>query len=290
MKPAVIPPHLTGKELLEFLVKNEALILHAKKSEIKRADAVFYRTMYVTDKGTLVDKAQVETEQVAPSKLKAALVINTTNWLDSHGDVHIPGIWRKSLADNKRKGFYLLDCHQRAFDKVIADSCEGTTKNLLWQELGFNIPGATEALIFTGIIEKDRNPFMFDQYLKGYVKEHSVGMRYIKMVTCIDDEDYPVQKENWDKYIEMVANREDAEASGYFWAVLEAQVMEGSAVLFGSNCMTPAMSLEDITDNSSKNHSRSGTDNQPDHSTEQQPQDTSKGTDYEKIANTILSF
>jgi hypothetical protein len=66
-------------------------------------------------------------------------------------------------------------------------------------------------------------------------------MRYIKLVTCIDDDDYPVQKENWDKYIEMVANRDEAEADGYFWAILEAQVVEGSAVVFASNCMTPTL-------------------------------------------------
>ena len=106
---------------------------------------------------------------------------------------------------------------------------------------------------------------MFDQYRKGYVKQHSVGMRYVKMVTCINDEDYPVQKENWDKYITMVANRADAEASGYFWAVLEAKVMEGSAVLFGSNCMTPTALVEDYDDNSesTKNQPPPGTGNEP---------------------------
>jgi hypothetical protein len=36
----------------------------------------------------------------------------------------------------------------------------------------------TEALVFNVEIDKDRNDFMFNQYAKGYVKEHSVGMRY----------------------------------------------------------------------------------------------------------------
>ena len=80
------------------------------------------------------------------------------------------------------------------------------------------------------------------------------------MVTCINDDDYPVQKENWDKYIEMVANRADAEADGYFWAILEAQIIEGSAVLFASNCVTPTLETTLL-----------GTKNEPLTSTQEEP-------------------
>lgn len=241
MSKKLLPPGLTGKALYSHLVKNEALIFHAKKSEIKKADGVYAPQLYINAKGEITSKAEVTETQIDPTRLKVVAVINTTNWLDSHGDVHIPGLWKKSLSDNKRTGFYLLKLHQYGFEDVIADGCDGFTKTLSWKDLGLNIPGATEALIFDGIVEEDRNPYMFGQYQKKYVKQHSVGMRYIKMLTCINDDDYPVQKENWDKYIEMVANRDEAEADGYFWAILEAQVIEGSAVLFGSNCVTPTL-------------------------------------------------
>lgn len=235
-----IPAGLTGKALFDYLVKNEDLIFHARKSTVKWADEVCLMPLYVNEKGDLVSKADLPPQQgVDYSRLKVAPVINTTNWYDSHGDVHIPGLWKKSISDNKRNGFYLLDTHGRHFQDVIAEACPAATKTMSWKELGLVISGTTEALMFTGIIEKARNEYMFDQYEKGYVKNHSVGMRYIKMLTCIDDDDYPVQKENWDKYIKEVANREDAEESGYFWAVLEAQIVEGSAVLFGSNGITP---------------------------------------------------
>jgi hypothetical protein len=241
MKSNFIPPGLVGKALYNYLTKNEALILHAKKSQIKRADSVYAPPLYVNAKGELASKTEVSETQIDPTKLQATVVINTTNWLDSHQDVHIPGIWKKSLADNKSTGFYLLQSHGYDFPSVITDGCSGFTKNLSWKDLDQDIPGTTEALIFKGIIDQSRNEYMFDQYQKGYVKNHSVGMRYIKLVTCINDDDYPVQKENWDKYIEMVANRDEAEADGYFWAILEAQIIEGSAVLFGSNCMTPTL-------------------------------------------------
>lgn len=241
MSKKLLPPGLTGKPLFNYLVKNEGLIFHAKKSAIKRADAIYAPPLYINTKGELTNKAEVTETQIDPTKLQVTTIINTTNWLDSHGDVHIPGIWKKSLADNKRVGFYLLQSHEYDFPYVIADGCKGLTKNLSWKELDLDIPGVTEALIFIGVVDEGRNEYMFGQYSKGYVKNHSVGMRYIKMCTCINDDDYPVQKENWGKYIEMVANRDEAEADGYFWAILEAQVIEGSAVLFGSNCMTPTL-------------------------------------------------
>jgi hypothetical protein len=262
MKVGIIPENLTGKELYNFIVKNEALIIHTKKSMVKEADSVVAARLYVDDKGAIVSKAEVETAAVNPSKLKVAVVINTTNYLDSHGDVHIPGIWKKSLNDNKG-GFYLLKEHRRSFEDVIGEGLKGVTKLMAWAELGIALPGTTEALLFTGEIDKERNSFMFEQYQKGFVKKHSVGMRYVKFVTCINDDDYPVQKENWDKYIVQVANRKEAEDEGYFWAVLEAQVIEGSAVLFASNCMTPTLEVSAIEEAATKNEPSAGTQEEP---------------------------
>lgn len=39
-------------------------------------------------------------------------------------------------------------------------------------------------------------------------------------------------------------NPEVAEEKGYFWAVTEAKVIEGSAVPIGSNWITPTLSVE----------------------------------------------
>lgn len=49
------------------------------------------------------------------------------------------------------------------------------------------------------------------------------------------------EKEVWDKYIEDVANKSEAEEKGYFWVVKEAKVIEGSAVPMGSNQFTPVL-------------------------------------------------
>lgn len=263
----MLPAGLTGKALFNYIVKNEDLIISAKKGMIKQADSFFGAPFFVDSKGNLVDKAEEAAPMADETKLKVLPVINTTNWYDSHGDVHIPGLWKKSLADNKKTGFYLLKSHSRQFEDVIARECPGMTKNLSWKELGVNLSGVTEALIFDATIERDENEYMFDKYRKKRVKQHSVGMQYVKLLTCINDDEYPVQKENWDKYIEMVANRDEAEDDGYFWAVLEAKIMEGSAVLFGSNIVTPTLETSLL---SSKLQEEDTTD-QPPSGTEKEP-------------------
>jgi hypothetical protein len=164
--------------------------------------------------------------------------------MDSHGDVHMAGIWNKSLKETKL--IYLLQEHQMKFDKIISDKVKASIKTMSWSELGFtNLKGDTQALVFDAVIDAERNEFMFEQYLKGYVKEHSVGMRYISMDLCINSEDkyYIDEKENWDKYIKEVANKDEAIAQGFFWAVTEAKIMEGSAVVKGSNYATPTISM-----------------------------------------------
>ncbi len=40
------------------------------------------------------------------------------------------------------------------------------------------------------------------------------------------------------------ANKEEAENQGYFWAVKEAKVLEGSAVPIGSNTATPTLEVK----------------------------------------------
>jgi hypothetical protein len=270
----IIPANLTGKDLFAYLIKNKSLLLAAKKSTIKFSDVVSCPgSMCVNDKGEIT-KADNPIEENA-TKLNAALVINTTNWFDSHKDVHIPGIWKKSLTETK--DFYLLKEHTMSFENVISDEVTALAKKIPWKELGYEALGNTEALVFNTIIDAERHPYMFSQYKKGYVKNHSVGMRYVKIKLAINDEDYKEEFSVWNQYIDEVINRADAEASGYFWAVLEAKVVEGSAVLKGSNRITPVYSIQ-----SSKEHS---TEEQPLQGTESnQPQGSGGDPDKSEVA------
>lgn len=237
----VIPQFSNKADLHKWLVQNKQLIIDAKKSELKRADVLVHLPTVLQK--VVTDKA--EGEQADAVEINVELAINSTNWLDSHGDVHIPGIWDKSIKEQKT--LYLLQEHKMMFDKIISDELKASTKNYSFKELGVEAEGMSEVLVFSGVIKNDRNPFMFNQYRKGWVRNHSVGMRYVKIYFCLDsDEPWAASdKDNWDKYYPAVANKETADAIGYFWAVTEAKIIEGSAVPIGSNIATPTISVND---------------------------------------------
>lgn len=243
-----VPYGLSKKDLLKFLVENKELLMAEKKAAIKHADPVSIGVdigkKYFVDKEGQLIKALNDVQPTADGPSTVLCVINTTNWMDSHSDVHIPAIWNKSLKDNPIQVH--LQEHTMSFDHVISDESKAYVQKMTWKELGLDIAGTTEALIFATPL-KGRNPYMEDQYKKGFVKNHSVGMRYVSLKLCVnesEDEYYKEEYANWVLYSPMVANIADAEAQGYFWAVLEAKVIEGSAVVKGSNVITPTLGFK----------------------------------------------
>ena len=103
----------TKKELFEFLKENKQELFEQKKAVIKHADT-FGVIVGDGNVGKSVFKADNDTEDVIQRKL----VINSTNVLDSHGDVHIPGLWDKSIKDSDSR--LLLQEHKMQFDFVIS--------------------------------------------------------------------------------------------------------------------------------------------------------------------------
>lgn len=230
----------TKEELFADLRENKKELIQQKRMMIKHADSI----AHVLQTNTIAVKAVQDSNEI-----KVKSVINTTNLYDSHSDVHIDGIWNKSLKESK--SLYLLQEHEMKFDKIISDEVKASADTMSFKSLGFDIKGNTQALIFESNLKKNRNPFMFGQYLNGYVKNHSVGMQYVKIALAIDSnhEEDKEEKATWDKYHPNIANKEDI-TNGYFWAVLEAKIIEGSAVLRGSNWATPTIATEAVNDTS----------------------------------------
>lgn len=238
-----IPDHLSKEESIDYLVKNKYKLIAEKKSEIKLADAIPVADITEKQSETSDVKKKINTENRDSIAVKVA--INTTNIMDSHNDIHIPGLWKKSLQENKN--IKHLQEHQLAFDKIISDGDDlhAYTRKYSWKSLGFDWAGSTQALIFDSNVKKSRNEYMFDQYANGYVTNHSVGMRYVKMELAVNNPKYEAEFEVWEKYIDQVINSEQAEEVGHFWAVTEAKVSEGSAVPIGSNFATPTMAVKE---------------------------------------------
>lgn len=227
---------------VEEVLRKKDFLLAQKRATIKRCDGLLHET-FIGNVRTAQTKA--EGDAIDPNKIELKIIGNSCLVIDSHMDCHIPGLWTKSLSEPKQ--IFLLQEHEMEFEKVIADSFKNqfdlSTPKISWSKLGANFYGKTEVLQLDVTIDNERNPFMFNQYAKGYVNQHSVGMRYVKYFLCAknDNPNYSSENANWEKYYPMVVNKEIADKDGYFFAVTEAQLIEISAVVKGSNSITPTL-------------------------------------------------
>tara|TARA_R110000787_G_scaffold38935_1_gene97761 strand:+ start:1314 stop:2159 length:846 start_codon:yes stop_codon:yes gene_type:complete len=233
----------TKAEKIAYMVENKSSLIKQAKTAMKKADD--YGVTYIVSSVKSLDANKAETGEQEEGVLNVKAVINTTGLMDSHEDVHIKGLWKKTLSEFKRP-LHLQEHKSNSFEHIISsgEDLRVSAKTLQWKTLGFDKAGSTQALVFESKVRKDRNPFMYNQYKNGWVDNHSVGMRYVKIDFAVNDKDYEAEKAVWDKYIDQVANKEQAESVGYFWAVTEAKMIEGSAVPNGSNSITPTMSVK----------------------------------------------
>lgn len=242
----------TSDEAMKELVTNKKTLIAQKKAAIKEADSIPYVGTPAIEKSAV--KAEGETPSLTDATtIKITAVSNACNYYDSHGDVSIYGSWNRT-AKNQKSGLHLQE-HQNKFDKLISDEVSFTVEMKTWKELGFDYEGSTECLVMHSTAEKETNPFMFDKYVKGKVKNHSSGLMYINMVLAMNNSaDWAKEeKEAWDKYYPGIVNKDDVDQRGYFWAVLEQKILENSAVLRGSNPATPTINVEPADSTSAKN-------------------------------------
>ena len=106
----------TKEELFTALRENKADLIATKKMQLKQADSVFQVMPDVIK--TNSNKAEEQTQDNV-NRLKAELVINTTNIMDSHSDVHLKGIWNKTVKE--QKNIYLLQEHKMTFDHIVGN-------------------------------------------------------------------------------------------------------------------------------------------------------------------------
>ena len=263
----------TKDELFAALVKDYDKIVAVKKAAIKESDGMPMR---------FINKESVATKAFDFIKDgKHYPVINTTNFLDSHGDVHLKKIWNKSIKEQNGKLFYVIN-HSLKIGDVVAypENVKAFVKEIPWKDLGFDYEGTTEALIYEVEFSEDSNETAVKAVRKKRPVQNSVRMGYVKIEMCIDsnDKDMVSHKANYDKYFPEIANKESL-GDGYFWAVSEAKIItEGSMVLLGSNVATPMlMNKQEI------NQPSQDTGNEP-------PNSTPKRIEAAKVKSIINSL
>lgn len=226
----------TKKDLFIALKENAKDIINLKKETVKFSDGL---TLKVTElKGGATKGIDLDDNY-------SYHVINTTKFLDSHSDLHLDGIWDKSIVE-KAGTILFIDNHNLAIKSIIAypKDVDMSIMSLKWSDLGFDYDGETQGLVFK-ILKSDIQLKEATTVIeKGFDIEHSVRMQYVKIELAINDDgkEFKAEKKNYDKTIELVANKEKAIKDGFYWTVSEADIYkEGSMVISGSNSATPIL-------------------------------------------------
>ena len=224
---------------IKELVKNKADIIALKKAEIKTVKGGL---SYVTLNKNVATKGIYKNNE---DKLERTIVGNTYLWMDSHDDVHSKNVFKKSIAERKSSIFHLHD-HEFKITSKIGEPKDIYEKNISWKDLGVNKEGETQALFMDSEILKEYNLQTFNGYKSDTINQHSVGMQYIKIDLAVNDDEYDDEYKVWSDNIDSIGNKEKAEDMGYFWLVREAKLIEISAVLLGSNELTPTLNNKNI--------------------------------------------
>jgi len=230
-------------EMFAQLKANKENILALKKSVIKNSESISINSELVNkqlENGTIKGKVEFKGEggYYYP-------VINTTNIMDSHKDVHFDGLWDKSIPEQSGKTFYALN-HTLEIGKIIAypKDVEIFTHKFAFKDLGSDLEGSTQALIYKVKLQEYANKDAVYAIENKLPVENSIRMAYVKIEMGIDsdEEHYKEEKAYYDKHIGKIANKEEVAKEGYFFGVHEAKIYkEGSLVLEGSNSVTPIL-------------------------------------------------
>lgn len=250
----LIPEFKSQKELFGYLKANRKEIIAQKCSmEIKSDDGdnepftygcLSLRAKDLSFIGKSVTKSKAVKEELGEEEIEVDVVANMAGWCDSYMDVLIPDCWKRTITEkgaSNKQLIYHLKNHWANTDSVIGGNVSMSSK---WIDLAqFNIESDLDqgqALIGTSTVKKKYDAKCFHLYSDDEIKQHSIGLRYIKIFLCMNSEEemYQYEKENWDKYYKYVINKDKVDGRGYFWAVTEIKLLEYSAVLYGANELT----------------------------------------------------
>lgn len=229
----------TKEDLFKSLMENKSLIIESKKAEIYKSH----------DKGLSITTNQQSIQKMSEASKSFEMdsdyyyfVVNSSNILDSHSDMHIENNWEKTVKEQQGKTYLVFD-HQLKRSEIIAMKQDVTmfTATIPFKAIGKDYDGDSYCLIYK--VKKDRiiNSEAKQWLEAGYDLEASVRMQYMDIDVAIDSKssDMVKEKANFDAYFPLIANKSDFDSIDYFWVVKQAKnVMESSLVMFGSNSAT----------------------------------------------------
>ena len=225
----------TKEDLFSELKKNESKLIDLKKSQVYKSHEKGQFSFLNLSKGLDSIKGidGAKDNFIYP-------IISTTNYMDSHKDVHFNGSMTKTAKEQNGKVKYILD-HELKFDSVVAweKDVNMLIAKIDWSVVGKNYLGQTEALVFEiskdSIIRKDVLKAIEN---KSSEFQNSIRMIYvtIKLGLNSNSKENASNKAYYDSRINEIVNKEVAQEDGYFWGVEELKIYkEGSLVTAGGS-------------------------------------------------------
>ena len=228
----IIPNHATKAELFKYLRENEKQIIKQKCSMPIKSDLFEWGCLPINQKQTLKEDG----EAMQPHEIEVNAIANLSGWCDSYMDVMIKNSWSKTISD--KSIVYHLKNHRYSTDDIVGKDPELYTKNFDVSYFGLTSDVLkAQALMMRSIVCKEYDEKTYLLYKDNQIKQHSIGLRYLIIKLCLNSEveEDKVYKANYDKYYSEVINKDLVDQKGYFWAVVEAKILENSCVLFGAN-------------------------------------------------------
>jgi hypothetical protein len=265
------------KALREY--KND--IISLKKAQIYKSCE---KDISITAKPLDYLKLSTQTKGITIEDDYYYIAVNSTYILDSHKDLHINGVWNKTVKEQQGKNYLVAD-HELKLESTIVrkEHVEIFTAIIPFSIIGKSYEGDTEVLIYKVKKDKVINKTAKEWLDSGDGIEASVRMQYTDMLFAVksDAEEDKKDRETYDKYIKLIANKEDFDTEIlYFWVVKQAKnIHESSLVILGSNSATGQITIDSNKQKPSEDTSK---DN------EQQPQgSTAKGIDYNYLLKNL---
>jgi len=226
----------TKEDLFAEMRKSHGDLIAFKKAEIQKSCdkgiSVTCRMLKVSD--------NVKSLNIDPAYYYIA--VNSTWVLDSHEDLHVDGIWNKSVKEQQGHNYLVCD-HELSIANtaVKKEHIEMLVVDMPFALIGKAYSGDTQVLVYKFPKDKVIHEKAKEWLESGDAIEASVRMQYVTILFAMDsnDPEDATLKKNYDNYIGKIANKDDFEYIPYFFIIQEAKnVRESSLVLFGSNPAT----------------------------------------------------
>lgn len=233
-----IPEFGSKNELHNYLRRNKKSLISQKKSLPIYSEPSFFSPQIVHSKFESFKNNDPVLEDVDSIRVK--VVANSANWVDSHMDMIVDGAPARSIRERKNLIPHLHD-HLHLMTAEVGDVQDIYLADISLTELGLDMKGATECVIMVSDVKKSMNEKVFNRYKDGKVKQHSIGLQYVRLELAIDDSESEKEYSFFKDYYDKAINKDKIDEYGFFWVVQEYKLIENSAVLFGSNELTPTL-------------------------------------------------